>query len=323
MKLSIIVPIYNAEKYIVQLGQSLIKQIDNDVEVIFVDDGSTDHSCQLLSKLIDDSDRIKLIKQNNSGASSARNTGIDYAQGEYIAFIDSDDTIAEDYVIKLLSLIRYGYDIFQLDWTSYSITGNYKKESVGLPYGKCDMNTYSTCVVLQRTNPPWNKLYRREIISKNNIRFNTNMTVGEDLAFTLNFLTYTRTVYISNYNIYNYYDNPIGVCSKVNPLYFYDNAIMYKLLIDFNGMLFKNNSLIDEINLSTLRSAFRTIGYCKMKGYNNEPIADAFVKSGLYDVIVSLSFHEIQDKIRKYLIKHKAYNIILFLTRKRENYGSN
>lgn len=142
------------------------------------------------------------------------------------------------------------------------------------------------------------------------------MMVGEDLAFTLNFLTYTKTVYISDYNIYKYYDNPIGVCSKVNPLYFYDNATMYKLLIDFNGMLFKNNSLIDKINLSTLRSVFRTIGFCKMKGYNNDQIFDAFVKSGLNDIIISLYFHESQDKIRKYLIKYKAYNIILLLTRK-------
>lgn len=318
MKLSIIIPIYNAQKYIGKLIRLLMRQIDENSEIILIDDGSTDHSYQIVSQLISTANSIRLIRQENGGASSARNTGLNYAQGEYVAFIDSDDIVTEDYIPKLLKLIEYKFDLYQFEWMLILRDDKYVAESAGLPYGQCDINTYSACLALQKINPPWNKLYRREIISKNNIKFDVNMIVGEDLAFALNFLMHTKSIYISDYKIYKYYDNPNGLCGKVNPQYFYDNTTIYNLLINFSKALNDEKNLWDKINLSTLRSAFRTIGLCKKKGYHNNEITLAFVESGLENIVSSMPANSFQDKIRKYLIKYKEYNIILILIELRQ-----
>lgn len=95
-KISIIVPVYNVEKYIAQCLDSIIKQTFRDIEVIVIDDGTQDNSAEIYQKYMEMDSRIKIIKKRNEGVAEARNTGIEHATGECLMFIDSDDWMEKD-----------------------------------------------------------------------------------------------------------------------------------------------------------------------------------------------------------------------------------
>lgn len=105
--ISIIVPMYNREKTISKCLDSILNQTYSNFELIIIDDGSTDNSFTICEQYVKDDDRIKLIHQENQGVSSARNKGLDISEGEYIAFIDSDDYVSDDYLEYLYTLIQY------------------------------------------------------------------------------------------------------------------------------------------------------------------------------------------------------------------------
>lgn len=104
--ISIIVPIYNVEKYLERCIDSLLRQTYKNIEIILVDDGSTDHSPKMIDEYQSQNKKIKVIHQKNGGLSNARNNGLEIAKGEYIAFIDSDDYISDDYIEYLYKLIE-------------------------------------------------------------------------------------------------------------------------------------------------------------------------------------------------------------------------
>ena len=110
--ISIIVPVYNAEKYLSRCIDSILRQTFADFELILVNDGSSDKSKEICEKYLESDPRIKLINQENSGVSAARNTGLDNASGEYIGFVDSDDFIEKNMYEEL-------YNILKKNWSGY------------------------------------------------------------------------------------------------------------------------------------------------------------------------------------------------------------
>ena len=102
---SVIIPVYNAEKYIRKCVSSVLRQSYSDLEVILVNDGSKDSSSEILHEISEEDQRVVAIDQENTGASGARNSGLDAATGDYIVFVDSDDLIPEKYILRLLFLI--------------------------------------------------------------------------------------------------------------------------------------------------------------------------------------------------------------------------
>lgn len=163
MTLSIIIPYYNAKKYTDELLACLDKQMTDDIEVILIDDGSRE-----LYKT--NYAWCRVIRQENGGASAARNTGLDNATGDYIAFIDSDDLVTTDYIKQIMNKIAEGCDYIYLSW-----------KTIG--------HGWQATVVLKDLNdkfPPdnlcvWNRIYRRNMIG--DIRFNTKKLVAEDAEF--------------------------------------------------------------------------------------------------------------------------------------------
>ena len=163
MELSIIIPAYNADKYLPLLLDCLDKQIAPDVEVIVVDDGSrvpfkTDYSW------------AKVIRQKNGGASAARNTGLDNATGKYVAFIDADDLVTNDYISQIKSKISEGCDYI---WISWRTIGSGWQANIILRTLDDKFPPDNLCV--------WNRIYRRDMIG--NVRFNTKKLVAEDAEF--------------------------------------------------------------------------------------------------------------------------------------------
>lgn len=163
MLLSIIIPAYNAEPYIFELLDRLAPQITEDVEVIVIDDGSkvpltTGHKF------------VQIIRQENAGASAARNTGLDHATGEYIAFIDADDLVSGDYIQNILNKAKTEeFDYCYMSWKSF---GGWDLD-VKLNSIEDRFPEYNLCV--------WNRVYKRSMIG--DVRFNTKKLVAEDAQF--------------------------------------------------------------------------------------------------------------------------------------------
>ena len=182
--ISIIVPTYNVEKYIRTCIESILAQTYRNIEVIIVNDGSTDQSLAVISDLICSHHNIKVINQKNQGLSVARNTGIDAATGKYIAFVDADDKIKPDFVSSLYQIAdKTGADI---------VRGSFRDFNGNIPKGWVpDFNvpTNGTIVLDQFLSSNisfvvWSSIYRLDFINSNHIRFTPGI-LFEDADFTI------------------------------------------------------------------------------------------------------------------------------------------
>ena len=181
MRLSIIIPCYNAEPYIDELMKSLMPQVTDDVEVIVVDDGSK-------FPYLTTFPRVKVFRKENGGVSSARNRGLKEAKGEYIAFVDADDVVAPDYINRIMFALANNPDTVYLSWKS--IDGKLGKI---IRNESDEFNPWNRCV--------WNRVFSRDYI--NGMKFNENMMVAEDDDF-LNRLPITQSKTYIDTPVYYY-----------------------------------------------------------------------------------------------------------------------
>ena len=208
---SVIVPVYNAEKFLRHCVDSIIAQTFSDFELILVDDGSKDNSGSICDEYAEKDRRISVIHKKNGGVSSARNRGISKAKGKYICFADSDDYLSEFYLQELLALAEQ-YPEYDNIWCGFSIVSDYQGTSVGRSVFSEDAS-FSLCgtedfVDLHKKwlDPsPWNKLYVNDILKSHNIIFDTDISVGEDLLFNLKYLDCSnKKIALLNKTVYNY-----------------------------------------------------------------------------------------------------------------------
>lgn len=198
---SVIVPVYNVEKYLRKCVDSILSQTLEQIEVILVNDGSTDNSGHIIDEYANKDKRIRVMHKENGGQSSARNMGLDIAKGEYIGFIDSDDSIHNDMYENLYNAIENSKaDLCVCGRESYSEDGKsyYKKE---LEDELIDFESYSLqdyiskTLFYKHTVSGCNKIYKKDIIEKNNIRFKYVSYVGsEDTLFNYEFLLHTSKI---------------------------------------------------------------------------------------------------------------------------------
>lgn len=183
---SIVMPVYNAERYLKESLDSLINQKYKNLEIICVDDGSTDNSLQILENYKIKDDRIIIVKQKNEFAGVARNNGVNHANGKYIMFLDSDDIFEKKMVFDLVKKAeKYNTDIIFFGF--YKFTESIKKRSViGIPYknkkviSAVDINS----IIFQKAQGvPWNKFYNKEFILNSGIKFQ-NLKSNNDIFFS-------------------------------------------------------------------------------------------------------------------------------------------
>lgn len=185
-KISIVVPIYNASKYLDKCVQSILNQSYKNIEVILVNDGSTDNSLEICKQYKLKDNRIKIIDINNGGVSNARNIGIERSTGDFIMFCDSDDYVSNKWCEKLIANYKnnnlvmcayYEIDDNKILNLNSNQNGNYiVNKSRFMELESCGLNV------------PWNKIFDLNIIKKNNIKFNKKITLGEDLLFNIEYL---------------------------------------------------------------------------------------------------------------------------------------
>ncbi|WP_283751004.1 glycosyltransferase [Bacillus cereus] len=209
-KVSVIIPVYNAEKYITQCIESLLSQTLQECEFIFVNDGSKDTSRQILERYQKLDNRIKLVNQKNQGVSIARNKGLQIAIGEYIGFVDADDYIEPDmYEILYNSAKQSNCDVVisNFKWeieghkiiTKYSfpvdivLQTDYIEQDL-LPYFLKEDNLNTVC----------NKIYRNDLIKEESVKFPEKVVLGEDGMFNIQFFSNATSAKYIDYTGYHY-----------------------------------------------------------------------------------------------------------------------
>lgn len=249
-QISIIVPVYNAQKYLSQCIDSILAQNFTDFEVLLIDDGSKDQSNLICNQYAQKDKRIKVFHKQNGGVSSARNLGIDKARGKFIVFIDSDDYIDSCY-LSILTSVEADIVI-----TGYSPFGNGDCSKCleltdSLYSNKQIANCLSTILdkLLMRT--PWGKLYNLKIIKENSLYFNQHMRIAEDTVFIQTYLLHCKTIAIRNGIPYHYRTSPNE-----------DSALKYNLSSD--EYLYTLNEIIKAYIAISQKFNFTCISYYKM-----------------------------------------------------------
>ena len=189
---SVIVPVYNAERYLHKCIDSILSQTMSDFELLLVDDGSNDASGNICDDYAEKDARVRVFHKANGGVSSARNTGLDNAAGEWVTFCDADDWVGNVHLIHMLSHADDRTDIVISYATICDKDGMYKES---YPEYKLDKNSFERLFTesdMHWHTSPWAKLYRKKIIEQHNIRFKLGMHIGEDAAFLFSFLQHCR-----------------------------------------------------------------------------------------------------------------------------------
>ena len=212
---SVIIPVYNAEKYLRLCIESIVNQSYKNIEIIIINDGSTDNSGKICDAYALSDNRIKVIHTQNRGPAAARNTGIENSKGSSIFFLDADDFL-ETNAINLL-IEHYNQhkadmiigDFNKIEDNNPSDSGHNRVFSSSKLLTKQDIIDYSRCYLKKPNRFPlfaysWGRLFKSSIIKDNNVYFNADLHTFEDVAFNFNYLNYTNEILFLKEVIYNH-----------------------------------------------------------------------------------------------------------------------
>lgn len=282
IEISIIVPVYNKEKFLSYCLRSIEQQTFNDFELVLVDDGSTDKSLSICNNFANKYNWVKVISQKNKGVSAARNTGLKHAVGKYLAFIDADDSIEPSYLAQLYSsIVQKKSDMVTcgLRVKSYDNKANIERcpiksditiDNILRNFNIYESNFLSCCC----------KLFKKQIILNNNIIFDTNLSNGEDGLFVLTYLKYCKFLSFIDQILYNYTRFDADTLSSSSN--FAIGEISFKNA-DATTELFKTHN-IERQNIDRNIAVFKTI---------------VFYFNRVFDHRLSLSKKEKMQKINK------------------------
>lgn len=214
---SIIVPVYNVSQYLGNCLKSIAEQSYTDWECILVDDGSTDNSGLICDEFSKKSQRFVIVHKENEGVSCARNTGLDISKGQWLIFIDSDDYIQKDYLHDLAECIKHDVDFVFTGYTIFQDNQIIRKARYKFGVHTADERREVVSVILS-SGTPWAKAYKNDIVKKNGLKFDRNLSISEDRMFLYDYLPYVKSVCISDKTDYYYRQNPNSISfTKRNP----------------------------------------------------------------------------------------------------------
>ena len=251
---SIILPVYNAQSHLNRCLGSICAQQYEDLEIIVINDGSKDQSLPVCEEFRKKDSRILLVDKANSGVSDTRNLGLKLASGKYVQFVDSDDYIAPDYTARLVEAAeKTGADLVISPYTMVIPAGASKPEQVlekiqddlgvmhvarppenreygFLPEGVYDKDTFARRLMDKPASyfysVLWNKLYRRDILTRHDIRFTSEMRWAEDLVFNMQYIQYAEVFASIPQPGYYYVQNPQSIChTQIKPATLVQNKI--------------------------------------------------------------------------------------------------
>jgi glycosyltransferase involved in cell wall biosynthesis len=214
-EISIITPLYNSEKFLHRCIDNIRDQTFTNFECILIDDGSTDNSLSICEQYRKSDNRFVVIRQKNSGVSAARNKGLEIARGRYICFMDSDDFSQNNMLEKLVVAIEKS----NADVVCCGYIENYTERRISDEDLILDKVSAIEIVhfleMRQAFGLVWNKLYRKELLDYNKIRFALSTKFGEDMLFNLQYFGQVKSVYISSDCLYNYLHENLNAVTKI------------------------------------------------------------------------------------------------------------
>lgn len=241
-KVSIIIPVYNASKYIEKCVESFIKGVYQNIEIILINDGSTDNSQEVIKNLEKKyPNKIKVYSQENCGVAKTRNKGITYATGKYIMFADNDDYVDNDYVERLVNAAEEkDYDYVLSSFKRVDTKGKilYQKKYQDLPW------TYYMFVT------PWAKIFKRKFLIENDIKY-MDVPVGEDIYFTMNANWKSKNKKIISYAGYNWLYNETSISNTVHKKHSSNNAKKLEKLFEELLKCYEKNR--ENVNKNEIR----------------------------------------------------------------------
>lgn len=262
-KLSIIIPVYNGQEYIKECLDSIYDSdnIENNIEIIVINDGSIDASINILKDIAKKSSVMRIYSNDNHGVSFARNYGIDISKSEYIMFVDIDDKLEKNWYGIIQPYLEKNRDILYFS----DIIANDKQELINYIGGNNDSNI---CI-----SQPFSKIFNRKFLIKNNLRFNEKLINGEDMIFNLEALLKTNNYEIVHKHYYYYRQSLGSATKKFNPEIIENEIEFSSSLIQLNT----SSELYDLILFSRFNGLYILLDrICYLKKYK---VAKRYFKS--------------------------------------------
>lgn len=243
--ISVIVPVYNGQDYLADCIDNIEKQTYGNLEVIIINDGSTDRTAEVCDRLQTVYDNVHVLNLDDKGVSAARNAGIEMAKGEFVTFVDADDRVCPE-MIKILydCMIGTQSDVVGCGFFLWKNEDEWKQAAEVKPTdatGMCarsakvpteqtetyDAGAYLREELLNGNSRCWSKLYRRELVEK--VRFREGLTIGEDMLFLMQILPFINRIAETAYAGYGYYQNPGGAINREFIPRYMDQIVCWQL----------------------------------------------------------------------------------------------
>ena len=327
MLVSIIIPVYNAEKYLNDCVNSILVQDFKDYEVILINDGSKDHSIEICNCFAAKYSNIKVVSIENGGPSNARNIGLSIANGEYIQFLDSDDELKNGMLSKVNKFaMEYDYPDIILFESEIMDEKRRILRNESLPHnGNIDfrdelinLNQKFKSTTLHYK---WNKWYKKDIIDRQNIKFDKDVRLGEDFIFNCDYLKHCRSFVYVQQPLHNYFKRENqSLTAKFRPNEITRRRTMYHKLCE----LYNSFGVLDEcaIKIEALEGymalvSMQSIGFlsCNLSTKGKVSFLKEFMNSEYSNYIrkgINTRIITGPNKIRALLLCNKFYKLYLF-----------
>lgn len=326
---SVIIITYNVDKYILKCIESIKKQDYSNLDIIIVDDGSTDKTLKVAKKTVLDDSRIRIFRKKNGGPSSARNYGLSVAKGKYTLFVDGDDYVAKDYVSYLYGLITRKNSDFAF---SRNLFSSKKQKQVKNDNIKLLTPEQATALLMSTTvvvSSP-NKIYKSSFLHKKKISFNENLFYGEGLSFITTVAQLANNVCVGERRVYFYRKNNATSATTVFDIRKIENGIKSILMIK-DSLTIRSSKLINDmimLHLSVyyLGASVNLINHKQKRKYKDEykkwmhyvrkhlmyllvnPNISAYRKCMLLSGAICPLLIAKLDVVRRKRIMHNSYN---------------
>lgn len=316
--ISIIVPVYNTEPYLARCINSILSQSFTDFELLLIDDGSTDGSGAICDAYADKDSRVRVFHKENGGVSSARNLGLDYAEGEWIYFADSDDEVLPDGLLTLVNCISDEVDVVMGGFESVDELGNVIREATEsvnfrLSKEKSVITLYrgQGCCGYFFLGYACLRLHRKSLVDRFNLRFDTSIAIKEDTLFVMQYVHRSNGItQFATQPIYRYYQRPNSAMEQTkhgfDPKFVSSFYALVKMKHEVDGM-FNRLSMPTFVAKQALYDRYISV-IAKMDDnqVKNEPL-----RKELYTIMRkemgSVFMFKVRRKWRKLLKKQVVY----------------
>lgn len=319
--ISVIIPLYNAEKYIEKCVNSFLLYDSDDFEIIIVDDGSTDNSLQICERMKKTDKRLKIFHITNSGASVARNVGIENSRGKYIFFCDSDDYIETDEFKKVIKSIQLKEsDLYVFNKCNEGIDDeNYFVDEIGMLKGYTkDLSEIYKFALQIRISAPWKKIYKASILKKNKTYFPKERIIHEDLSQFLQYLKYCENACVLEENIYYHRYTENSLSKQIKFKMFYDIVNTFS---DMEELVKEKDLDFEYLNFAKNRYLAIIMGIIvrmKINKISNYEINKNIKKSNLNYIFKKIRLIGKDNYVRYFFYRLKFFKIYNLLYKKRK-----